>query len=157
MNQPYILPIRSGKKPVTGDMPPHLQFSEQSPEVIWKELCDWAFSVFPLSREEATMISIPASRALWLDESVKTLPHDAFMPPKGSREFAHVHKDGSMHLCVSQGFAEEVYAKKWGEPHPYKHLGVNEILVYAPRNAEELEVVKMTLKAAYYYATGDVL
>lgn len=157
MKQLFILPVREGSKPVTGAMPPHLQFSEQSPEAIWQALCNWAFSVFPLSREEATMISVPTSRALWLDESVTTLPRDAFMPPRGSREFAHVHKDGSMHLCVSHDFAEEVYAKKWGEPHPYKHLGINEILVYAPRNTEELEVVKMTLKAAYYYATGDVL
>ncbi|TFL16562.1 luciferase domain-containing protein [Jannaschia formosa] len=145
---------RSGKRPVTGAEPPHLQHSQTSPVAIREAMAAWAFSgALPGVREEATRISVPSSRALWLDEAWAVAP-GAFMPPPGSREFAHLHEDGSLHLTLSPRDEAEVLAKGWGEAHPWKHRGINEILVYAPRDEQEAAVVRHVLRASYAHAIG---
>jgi hypothetical protein len=139
---------RKGDKPVTNPQPPHLQISEQSPREIYRELNAWVFSAFDLVREEPTRISVPTSRAMWLHEGVTASP-EAFMPPSGSREFAHTHKDGSMHLMLPSNDEQAVLDAGWGELHPWHNRGVQEILVYAPRNTDELETVKTIVEASY--------
>jgi hypothetical protein len=59
-----------------------------------------------------------------------------------------------MHLCMSDAEVRELVEKSWGEPHPMKNNGVNEVLCYAPRNSNELEIVKAALVESYNYATG---
>jgi hypothetical protein len=120
-------------------------------------MAEWFFSTFPHTREEPTRISVPTSRALWLDESINAKP-EAFMPPPGSREFAHLHEDGSFHLVMAEADEEEVISKGWGLPHMWKDRGVNEILVYAPRTTEEIEILKPIIEASYRFATssGDI-
>lgn len=156
MNE-FAMPVRTGPRPTTGDQVPHLQLSDKSPPEYVEELIRWAVSTFSDVREEATRISVASTRALWLDKTVPVAHDDAFMPPPGSREFAHVHADGSMHLCMSDDAIRELVEKRWGEPHPLKHQGVNEVLCYAPRTAEELEIVKAALAESYCYATGTEL
>ncbi len=148
----FNLPQRAGKPPVTGLQPPQLQFSDTSPRDVYEAVADWFFSSFPHTREEPTRISVPTSRALWLDEALDAAPN-SFMPPPGSREFAHLHEDGSFHLVMAEEDEGEVIAKGWGLHHPWKDRGVNEILVYAPRNAEEIETLKPVIEAAYAFAT----
>jgi hypothetical protein len=151
------LPQRVGAPPETGAKPPQLQFSETSPRDVYQTMAEWFFSTFPHTREEPTRISVPTSRALWLDESINAKP-EAFMPPHGSREFAHLHEDGSFHLVMAEADEEEVISKGWGLPHMWKDRGVNEILVYAPRTTEEIEILKPVIEASYRFATssGDV-
>jgi Luciferase len=148
------LPPRHGSEPRTGLRPPQLQFSDISPRSVYLELKRWMFSSFPHAREEATRISVPSSRALWLNEDVPAT-RDAFMPPSGSREFAHVHEDGSLHVVLGVADQAEVIRKKWGIPHPWKNRGVNEILIFAPRNSEEMAIVKPVISASYAHATGQ--
>jgi hypothetical protein len=120
---------------------------------------EWAFSTFTQAtgvvREHDTLISVDSTRALWLDESVSTVQAGAFMPPAGSREFAHLHLDGSLHLCVSDSVAADILSKDWGLLHPWKDKGVNEILLYAPRDMNEAKVAKWAISQAYGYATGQ--
>jgi hypothetical protein len=117
----FAMPEREGPRPKTGDHAPHLQLSDKSPPDVVGELMQWAVNQFPDVREEPTRISVSTTRALWLDESVSVAHDDAFMPPAGGREFAHVHADGSMHLCVSDEAVSELVEKSWGEPHPMKN------------------------------------
>lgn len=150
------LPNRVGVKPRTNPVPPHLQYDQHSPRDIYTALADWMFSAFPKSREHETLISVPSSRAMWLDEDVKNTPRDGFMPPPPkSREFAHLHKDGSIHVCLPERDIDAIFDAKWGEPHPYKNLGVNEILVYAPQNKQEMDVLKQVIIASYEYLTNE--
>jgi hypothetical protein len=153
----FTLPTREGQRPKTGDHVPHLQLSDTSPPEFVVELMDWAVNNLPDVREEPTRISVSSTRALWLDESVSVAHDDSFMPPAGSREFAHVHADGSMHLCMSDDAVREIVEKSWGEPHPMKDEGVNEVLCYAPKNREELETVKFALVESYRHATGRAI
>ena len=145
------LPQRVGAPPETGAKPPQLQFSQTSPRKVYQVMAEWFFSRFPHTREEPTRISVPASRALWLDESVNAKP-EAFMPPPGSREFAHLHEDGSFHLVMEEADEEEVIRNGWGLPHMWKDRGVNEILVYAPRTVDEIEILKPVIEASYRFA-----
>lgn len=146
---------RVGDRPVTNPRPPQLQVTEHSPREVYDALNAWVFNSFDLVREEPTRISVPTARALWLDESVDAKP-DVFMPPSGSREFAHTHEDGSMHLMLDGDRERRVIDAGWGELHPYHHRGVKEILVYAPRDADELETVKVIVKASYDHVMQSV-
>jgi hypothetical protein len=147
----FNLPQRAGDPPVTGKQPPQLQFSDQSPRYIYRRMAEWFFSTFPHTREEPTRISVPTSRALWLNEDIEASP-EAFMPPPGSREFAHLHEDCSFHLVMDEKEEQEVIAKGWGLYHPWRDRGVNEILIFAPRDDKEVAVLKPVIEASYRFA-----
>lgn len=149
----FTLPAREGVRPRTGDALPHLQLSDKSPDSIRESLKTWVLAELPDVYEDDTRISVRTTRAWMLGEGVPVVHDDAFMPPAGGREFAHVHLDGSMHLCVSESAIQEIVTKAWGEPHPLKDQGVNEVLFYAPRNEAELEFARLAVREAYYHAT----
>jgi phospholipase/carboxylesterase len=127
------LPVRNGERPETGPHIPHLQHTQKSPDHIREALRAWALKSLPNVREDDTRISVSTTRAFWLDESVAPANTDCFMPPPGGREFAHLHLDGSLHLCMSDAAVNELVERAWGEPHPLKDQGVNEVLLYALR------------------------
>lgn len=154
MSEP--MPIREGQQPQIGQEPPQLQYSDLGTESIRESLREWAFSTFPNVREHDTMISVKESRALWLDESIQQAHADAFMPPAGSREFCHLHEDGSIHTVVDVSIEEEIIERKWGVRHMYYDRGVKEMLVYAPRDENELTVMKRIIIESYRYASGDL-
>jgi hypothetical protein len=76
------------------------------------------------------------------------------MPPSGGREFIHIHLDGSFHTVVDTDVENEIITKKWGVRHMYYIQGLKEVLVYAPRNEAEIEIVKTIVIKPYEYATG---
>jgi hypothetical protein len=156
MTDSFELPCREGAAPQIGQEPPQLQFSDLGPESVKLALKKWAFSSFPNVREHDTMISVKESRALWLDENVQAAHADAFMPPAGSREFCHLHEDGSVHTVVNISVEDEIIEKNWGVRHMYYDRGVKEMLVYAPRNEEELITMKRVIVESYRYASGDL-
>lgn len=149
------LPVREGEHPQIGQEPPQLQYSDLGPEDIRLALKKWAFSTFPNVTEQDTEISVLTSRALWLDEKVSVAHADAFMPTPGSREFCHLHEDGSFHAVVDAPVEDEILTKRWGVRHMYYDRGVKEMLIYAPRNDDELVVTKRIISESYRYASGD--
>ena len=151
----FTLPYRHGEAPKVGKTIPQLQFSDLSPDDIRNKLWGWPFTHFDDVTEEDTRISVPTSRAMWLDPKITAAHDDAFMPPPGSREFCHMHLDGSIHAVVANGVEDEIIRKDWGKRHPLYHShGVKEVIVYAPRDDSELEVLKTVIKKSYEYATG---
>jgi hypothetical protein len=151
----FTLPPRSGNAPKIGETIPQLQFSDLSPAEVRTKLWDWAFSNFEDVSEEDTRISVPTTRAMWLDPVVPVAHEDAFMPPPGSREFCHMHLDGSIHAVVATEIEDEIIRQQWGKRHPLYHShGVKEVIVYAPRDDAEVEVLKSVVKKSYEYATG---
>jgi hypothetical protein len=144
---------REGPAPEVGQQPPQLQFSDLGPDGIRRQLKEWAYSVFPNVEERDTLISVPTTRALWLLESVPAAHADAFMPPAGSREFCHVHQDGSVHAVVDTLVEQEILRSGWGVRHMYFDRGVKEMLIYAPRDPSELATVKRLVVESYRYAS----
>jgi hypothetical protein len=149
------LPRREGAAPEIGQQPPQLQFSDLGPDYIRQQLKQWALGTFPNVEELDTLISVPTSRALWLLESVAAAHPDAFMPPAGSREFCHLHQDGSLHAVVDTTVEHQILESEWGVRHMYFDRGVKEMLIYAPRNEAEVAVVKRLVVESYRYASGD--
>jgi hypothetical protein len=147
--------MRQGDTPKVGEVPPQLQYSDLGPEEIRNKLFDWCFSTFPDVYEHDTLISVPTTRALWLDEKTPVAHNDAFMPPTGSREFCHLHLDGSLHIVMDTDDEKEVLEKRWGLRHMYYENGVKEVLIFAPRDKMELLVVKRIVVQSYIYAAGS--
>jgi Family of unknown function (DUF5519) len=68
-------------------------------------------------------------------------------------EIAHIHpSDGSMHMIFGPADAVTVIERGWGESHPLAgvtmDLPATYLLIYPPRDREELAVTKLLLDAA---------
>ena len=147
---------RPGQRPMTGSFVPHQQLTQVSPPEVRAALMDWMKTAFPHTITGRSKVSDSSSFALHLD-GVEFAPHVRGLTPiHGAHEFGHLHEDGSMHLALSPEDRWEVIAKGWGEPHPGARWGINAIMVYAPRNVDELEVAKKAFTASYRYAIGEV-
>jgi len=154
----FTLPQREGEPPKIGETVPQLQFSDKSPDNIRLLLSRWVFSTLPDVSEEDTRISVHTTRAIWLDEKVEAAHSDAFMPPPGGREFCHIHLDGSIHAVVADEVEDEIVRSNWGKRHPmYESHGVKEVIVYAPRDKDEVETLKKVILKSYEYATARAI
>ena len=152
--EPFELPQRLGPKPDTTrpsrEHPePHKQVSQIAPPHMQEQLFMRAQSLPGVSVGKS-LVSVPGARAFHLDEALARGPDGAF---QRGREFAHLHPahDGSLHMTLPRALYEEVLVKGWGEPHPISGT----MMVWGPRNEEELEVIWNLVRASYDYATGE--
>ena len=146
------LPRRRGERPEVFQGMPHAQVGVEPVPEVNLELFRRAFSL-PGVSNRPTIVSLPGARALWLDESIPLAHADAVM---AGREFAHVHPDGSLHLTLPVDRAREAVAAGWAEHHPAARRSGNEglVLLYTPRDFEELEVVVGLIGDSYSHVTG---
>ena len=112
----------------------------------------------PGVEERPSAISVPGARALWLREDLPTGPQEAFMI---RREFAHIHPvpDASLHAALPPEVAQEAISKGWAEQHPVARMGYipqNVVMIYAPSDWQEIEVVAELVVEAYPYASGVI-
>lgn len=150
------LPRRDGGKPQTTTSNPHQQISDNPARDVYELLLQRAFD-FPDIERRPSAVSVPGAQALWLSERVGGGPPEAFLI---GREFAHVHPpyDGSMHMMLPPDAVAEVVAKGWGEPHPMVRRGLvppTAAMIFAPRDAAEVETVRTILAASWRFAHGD--
>ncbi|HZC84436.1 MAG TPA: luciferase family protein [Rubrobacter sp.] len=113
---------------------------------------------FPGVEVRPSAISVPGARALWLREDLPTGPQEAFMI---GREFAHIHPvpDASLHAALPPEVAQEAISKGWAEQHPVARMGYipqNVVMIYAPSDWQEIEVVAELVVEAYPYASGVI-
>ena len=150
--RPAPLPKRRGERPQVFQGMPHAQVDVEPVPEVNLHLFRRAFSL-PGVSNEATVVSVPGARALWLDESMPLARADAVM---AGREFAHIHPDGSLHLSLPPERAREAVATGWAELHPLARRSGNEslVLIYTPRDFEELEVVIGLITDAWSFVTG---
>lgn len=150
------LPTRAGPRPTTFPDMPHQQLDQQPTDLgIRQALAERVFAL-PGVSEAPSGISVPGARALVLDPSWDTGPDEAFFV---GGEFAHLHPgpDYSLHLALPEWLATEACRTGWAEPHPAIAAGLlppTIVMVYAPRNQHELEIVAGLVEASYRFATG---
>ena len=149
------LPERAGQRPGTTPTNPHTQLDQNPEEMLVRELAQKVFALSDVE-ERPSAISVPGAQALWLRDEVPAGPQEAFMI---GREFAHIHPlpDGSLHAALPPELAEEAIEKGWAEQHPVARMGYippNVVMIYAPRNAEEIEIVAGLVTESYRYAGG---
>jgi hypothetical protein len=149
------IPERSGPRPDTGPAMPHQQLSENAPAPLQEEL--WRrMSSLEGVRTGPSGVSLPETRALHLERELATGPPEAFMV---GTEFAHLHgaQDGSLHLALPLDLAREAIERGWAELHPLARAGrlpETLVMVYGPRDEEELETVWDLVSASYDNARG---
>ena len=150
------LPSRRGPKPTTTPSNPHTQLDQQPEGTEQRRLL--AAAVFTLAgvEERPSGISVPGARALWLEDGADG-PPDAFMI---GTEFAHFHPgaDQSLHMMLPPALAEDAIEAGWAEQHPVARRGLitpNAVMVYAPRDDAEREVVEGLVRASHAYARGE--
>ncbi|MEM9342606.1 MAG: hypothetical protein AAGA87_06140 [Pseudomonadota bacterium] len=155
MDTSLTLPKRVGPAPETQGRLPHSQLTQHGPDEIIDKLHDWCFSL-PNIRNEDSGISVPGSRALVLEPGVAG-NQSAFMI---GREFAHIHPkpdNGSMHLVLHANDVETIKTMGWGEDHylvTQGHWPTGLVMIFSPRDDDELNVVKSIIARSYEFATG---
>ncbi len=101
-------------------------------------------------------ISVPDARGLKVKPALDT-PADAFLVPSVG-EFAHHHPshDGSLHLALPPELVADAVAKGWAVAHPLAgiRLARGMVMVYGPRDENELHVVAAIVATSHAYATG---
>jgi hypothetical protein len=149
------LPHRKGNRPATTSTLPHQQVDQQPDDPSLRdELARRAFGLDGVA-EEPSGISVPGARALVFRDG-REGPPSAFMV--GS-EFAHLHPgpDWSLHLTLPEELAAAAVDAAWAEPHPFVLTGQlppTHVMVYAPRDRDELEVVWRLVDSSYRFAAG---
>ena len=154
VTQTLDLPPRPGDQPSVTEGVPHIQLDQTSSDEVLAELAAWAFSLDGIV-ELPSLTSLPGARALTVAPELP-LNSGAMLV---AREFAHIHPQpngGSLHLRLPQAAAQEVVDKGWGEYHPFAINGSvpNLIMVYAPRDSEDLGSVKAIIEASVAFATS---
>lgn len=151
------LPARRGPPPETHFGMPHQQQTQNADEDIYEALAERMFSL-PQTVEQPSQISVPGARALVLAEDVEPGPPEAFMV---GREFCHLHPpyDASLHMCLPVAVAKDAIDAGWAELHPLAAAGrvpPTRVMVFGPRDEEELEIVFDLIQASHRFATGSV-
>lgn len=149
-----VLPKRIGPRPHTTPRTPHIQQDQHGSRGMYATLAKRVFAL-PDMEEGQSTISDPRSRAFWLKRSMPAGPPNAFL---GSREIGHFHPwDGSVHVMLPPDIARQAIASGWAEVHPVAVAGMapeNLVMVYSPRDEQEVNVIFALLQAAYRYAGG---
>jgi hypothetical protein len=148
------LPSRAGSRPSTTDEIPHSQLDQQPADsryvdAILAEALSW-----PSVLGGPSEISVEGARALTLDGSIAGGAAEAFMVGK---EFCHVHAQGdfSLHATLPVPLAEAAVEAGWAEPHFLVRTGrapATVVMIYAPRDEGEGEVVLSLVRASYEFA-----
>jgi len=75
------------------------------------------------------------------------------LSPTEPLEPVHIHgvSDTSTHLCLPVERASVVCELGWGEAHPFGDFGT-EIMVYGPRDEDELEIVLSIIEESLNFA-----
>jgi Family of unknown function (DUF5519) len=154
MNSTTALPRRSGPRPRTTPWAPHIQEDQLAPPALRDALARRVFAL-PDVEERPGTVAHPAERAIWLRDGVPVASDDAFL---GNREIGHFHPwDGSLHIVLDPGLAEAAVAAGWAEVHPVAKAGrapANRVMLYGPRDEDEVEVLFGLIAAAVRRAGG---
>ncbi|MDO0937300.1 DUF5519 family protein [Streptomyces sp. DG2A-72] len=143
---------RKGPRPATTGMEiPHDQLEAFSPPEIRAELVARG-SALPGVYTSRSLVSEPSSLALRLPREDREF--EAFLHPSVD-EFGHIHRSGFMHLTVPVDAIPALTELGWTEPHPITRRAEfpdSIVMLYAPRDEEELDVATTVLQASYEQA-----
>lgn len=123
------LPARVGGPPdTTADLP-------QLPVACGADLSEALWQRLDTRRWAPAAIGPPGTRSLLADRGPYVDP--------ATRERAHLHPDGSVHVALPAAWAYDAVGKGWAVPHPLAgvRLDAGVVLVPAPRDRRELEIV----------------
>lgn len=150
------LPSREGPRPATTPSNPHTQLDQIAPVHLQDRTRDYALSL-PGVRPGPSRVSVPGAVAFYLDAP----PAEPLIPDFLGGEFGHIHphSDGSLHLNVPTAVAEVLIDAGWAEYHTLVGKGFIPplvVMVYGPRDENELAFVRLAIDEAYRAAGGQL-
>jgi phospholipase/carboxylesterase len=149
------LPARQGPRPQVSSQIPQEQRSDTAPLEL-QEIAFRRIAALPGVSSGQSMISVPGARGFLLAPP-RLGPPEAFIVPSAG-EFAHVHPghDGSLHVALPLNLAADVVAKGWGVAHPLAgvRLTPGMVMLFGPRDADELETVVGVVTTSHAWASG---
>lgn len=152
---PATMPRRMGPRPTTTPSNPHTQLDQQPVDDQPRRHLIAQLGDLPGVAWTASLISVPGARALSLPRDAAQGPPEAFMV---DTEFAHLHPapDHSLHVVLPLPVAEAAIEAGWAEQHPIARRGIitpGAVMLYAPRDAAEADIVAGLVRTSYAYAT----
>ncbi len=105
--------------------------------------------------EAPAAVGPPGTRSLLVDRAKAAGPDRAFLLPDAG-EFAHQHPGADLHVVLPDELAYDALAKGWAVAHPLAGLRLSPgaVLVPAPRDAAEVDVVATIARASHRYAVA---
>jgi phospholipase/carboxylesterase len=150
-----VLPARRGPRPAISHRIPQQQIGDNAPTELQERLFAHV-TALPGVISGPSAISVPGARGFVL-ASPRRGPEDAFLVPEVG-EFAHLHPgyDGSLHLALPPALAADAVRQGWAIPHPWAgvRLSPGFVLVYGPRDGDELAVVTAIVETGHAWAGG---
>jgi hypothetical protein len=149
-------PQRRGSVPTTTTQNPQQQL-DQIPDRANYDAFRQIVEAWPGVIKAPSMRAPHGTIGLYLDPKEAKGPREAFLL---GTEFAHLHPlpDGSLHMVLPPDVHAAAIAAGWGLPHPMAGLpsvSSQTILIFAPRDAAERDVVADLIRAAEGFARGD--
>ena len=150
------LPPRVGPRPRASTEFPHCQLDQQPGDGRYVDTILAEALTWPCVLGGPSAISVEGARALILGAGTAGGPPEAFM---AGREFCHVHAQGdySLHAALPVPLARAAEGAGWAEPHFLVQTGqapATVVMVYAPRDEAERDVVLGLVRASYEFALG---
>jgi len=153
---PGGLDRRRGPRPDVSWSIPQQQLSDNASPELQERLLTAVASLTDV-QVGASHISVPGARAFLTTRPAAD--DQAFLVPEAA-EFAHLHPayDGSMHLALPPDLAADVATSGWGQMHPLagNRLSPGFVMVYGPRDEQELETVVAIVAASRDFAGGNL-
>jgi len=149
------LPDRADPRPAVSWTIPQQQESGNAPAHLQEQLFE---EIRTLSGVDVgpSRISVPGARGFTLRDGSDD--ERAYLVPQVG-EFAHLHPayDGSLHLVLPPDLAADISTKGWGRPHMWAgtRLSPGFMMVYGPRDENELVTVRGIVAASHAYAAGS--
>jgi hypothetical protein len=151
------LPKRNGPRPKIAGIAPHRQINQSGCKEMYQMLRKSLQNVaikYPDSYRIGQSCFEKKGLALFAREPINSTCRG---------EICHIHhSDRSMHMNLHPDDAKVVLEKGWGERHPLARGGWMKayvprefIMVYAPRDRIELDVVCRIIEAAGYWVSGE--
>ena len=151
------IPNRPGPSPTATFEIPHQQLNQPAPIIVQEELIT-AVAALPNVLLWESPDSLPGAIGWILGESLDTDEKGDLI---AGSEFGHQHRNevGSMHLSLPTAASQIVLEKGWAVLHPFSTVihgsrAVDYLLVYAPRDNEDLKIVWLIVQASYAFARG---
>jgi Family of unknown function (DUF5519) len=151
------LPLRRGPRPRTIPCAPHSQVDQIVLEArrLAAELIEQLAGLAHVKLGHS-LRAPPGSVGFYLDAAACCDNGNAFLL---GDEFAHVHleDDCSLHVILPEPLRSAAIAAGWAEPHPLAgqpSVSPDTVMLYAPRDAEEVGVLAALVRASWANARG---
>ncbi|MBL8227803.1 MAG: hypothetical protein JNL98_04980 [Bryobacterales bacterium] len=148
--------MRQGPRPRIAREFPHTQLDQWGDPLIAEQL-RLRIATIPNVSLRVSRIASPSVQALWMHDEFAGGPPVAFAD---DHEFCYLHPcpPGSLHMTLPPSIHDAGVQLGWFERHPGIVSGAlpeTFVMVYAPRDASELEVAFQLVLQSAHFARGN--